>query len=580
MTRLSSSVAQVALLLTICAFLFFNDFCQIFGEEEDVPSVTNEEIVEDSDDSEWSTLPAPFPLQTEWSGQHASSVHDDPLEQVSSLPDADIQSSALNIITQTLTDFTQSTIYLPIPTSTTLNPTPGPIYRLSSPSEETNISLNPTSGPTYRSSTSLEEAASPEPTPDRPAGPEHELTVNTDDPRESAEGEVDQNNAESSASIATTTSSSFTWIPAVSTGKPELFSQAHKYIEAIMTPNDTEFERLSCPAPNTDRYEYLKVASTKSSKKPKYFFALDLYESAHVLPRLLGSIIETIRFLGPNSCVLSVIEGRSQDGTYEILAALEHEMEKLGAKYYLKTSDIDPKGDGSNRIQALADLRNAALAPLHDTPSRFDMDTTIIFINDVAICMEDILELVHQRVYQKADMTCAMDWINDASLFYDVWISRQITGDLFFEIPQNGGWDYAENLFWNDPTTRRRLDEGKPFQAFACWNGATAFTARPLLQGKIKFRSNHEGECYLGEPVHFAKDMWREGYGKITVVPSVNVGYSDEQSGKAKERRGRVGQWLEKQGGDEALVEWEREPPKHIKCVTSYERPSWERWDS
>lgn len=41
-----------------------------------------------------------------------------------------------------------------------------------------------------------------------------------------------------------------------------------------------------------------------------------------------------------------------------------------------------------------------------------------------------VVELIHQRDFQEADMTCAMDWYypggRDApSIFYDVWISRK-----------------------------------------------------------------------------------------------------------------------------------------------------------
>jgi hypothetical protein len=37
-----------------------------------------------------------------------------------------------------------------------------------------------------------------------------------------------------------------------------------------------------------------------------------------------------------------------------------------------------------------------------------------------------------------------------------------------------------------------------------------------------------------GEPTLFCKDMWHEGYGRIAVIPSVNVGY-DEESGKVRQ---------------------------------------------
>lgn len=143
--------------------------------------------------------------------------------------------------------------------------------------------------------------------------------------------------------------------------------------------------------------------------RPKYFFALDLHQCASLLPRLIGSISDSIFFLGPQDCALSVIEDRSDDGTFEILLSLRKEMERIGVKYYFNSSDINPtEGD---HIKALEGLRNQAFQPLIDhsdkaTPTNA---TTVVFINDVALCMEDILELIHQRKYQNADMTCAME---------------------------------------------------------------------------------------------------------------------------------------------------------------------------
>jgi alpha-1,3-mannosyltransferase len=75
----------------------------------------------------------------------------------------------------------------------------------------------------------------------------------------------------------------------------------------------------------------------------------------------------------------------------------------------------------------------------------------------------------------------------------------------------------------------------KPFQAFACWNVATAFTVRPIMEQKICFRAVHKGkgkdeECYTGEPTLFCKAMRHEGHRRIAVVASVDVGYDDEES--------------------------------------------------
>ena len=291
-------------------------------------------------------------------------------------------------------------------------------------------------------------------------------------------------------------------------GNSTLLEMGQAYIKAILSPENTDFARLECPAPTSDRYAYMQNSTTKLEDvtRPSFFFALDLHECVYVLPRLMGSIVEAMRFLGPANCALSVVEGRSDDGTYEVLKLLKEEVEQMGAKYFLATNDINPgKKNNGNRISALAELRNIALQPLVNDAKQYDANVTVIFLNDVSICTEDILELVHQRQYQQADMTCAMDWtfVGPNPTFYDVWIARTMKGDSFFNIPPDGSWDSAWNLFWNNPTARDRQQSGLPFQVFSCWNGAVVFTPKPLIEGKLEFRSSHESECFQGEPKYF-----------------------------------------------------------------------------
>lgn len=44
-----------------------------------------------------------------------------------------------------------------------------------------------------------------------------------------------------------------------------------------------------------------------------------------------------------------------------------------------------------------------------DDPEQYSQNSTVVFLKDVAICMEDILELIHKRLYQEADMTCGLE---------------------------------------------------------------------------------------------------------------------------------------------------------------------------
>ena len=395
----------------------------------------------------------------------------------------------------------------------------------------------------------------------------------------------------STTSTTPTKSTQTEWIPApVGQGDEKLLADAFPYVKAIMNQDDTTFSRLQCPKPLDGRYNYLSSASTQS-KPPKYFFALNLHECADLLPSLLGPIIETIRFLGSSNCVLSIVEGRSTDGTFEILKLLQPALSEAGITYNFGTSEINPIGEDIDRIASLAELRNLVLRPLTSNAQLYPVDqysTTVIFVNDVALCSEDLLELIHQRHAQNASMTCAMDWIFSGTSFYDVWVSRGMTGDQFFEIPQSGTWDFNGNLFWNDPTSKSRLEAKVPFQVFSCWNGAVAFDAAALLESSVHFRSKLEEECYLGEPLHFAKDLWYANFSRIAVVPSVNLGYASDQSLASKNHNGWTGETIKKQGesqrqGSEIqeseMIEWKDKPPELIKCVPSYQNPSWVRWD-
>ena len=214
-------------------------------------------------------------------------------------------------------------------------------------------------------------------------------------------------------------------------------------IFSIDTDSDTSSKLLECPQTTPSRYDYLR----KSSPKIKYFFALNIHEAAPILPRLVGTIIRTIEYLGPENCALSVVEGYSTDGTYEILIDIASKLEASKILYFFQTSDVRPIKEDANRINDLAELRNEALKPLTSNPKLYSSETSIVFINNIALCPEDILELIHQKALQKADMACAMDWIYEGALFYDVFVSRSMNGDTFFEIPQNGTWDFAGTLF-------------------------------------------------------------------------------------------------------------------------------------
>ncbi|KAK0614018.1 cryptococcal mannosyltransferase 1-domain-containing protein [Immersiella caudata] len=349
-----------------------------------------------------------------------------------------------------------------------------------------------------------------------------------------------------------------------------------------MNASANHLPRLECPDTDLGRYEYLKDYGKEADPwAVQYYFALDLKQALQVLPRLLGSVVDVVRFLGPERCLLSIVEGNSDDGTPEVLDALLGSLKDLNTTYRITHTSVDPLIHPSGRIPTLAALRQMALSYIEPgNPQAFPTNptSTILFLNDVAICPEDILELLYQRIALNATVTCAMDWtyVGRDPTFYDVWVARTIAGDSFFEIPPDGNWDSAWNLFWNEPGTQERYNDRKPFQVFSCWNGAVAIAAEPVVKGEVKFRGprEEEGECMQGEPQLFCKDLWWKGYGRIAVVPGVSLEYSDDRGRQIKKAKGYTSRWRSDEG-----IEWRAEPPEKVKCMPSYENQYWEAWN-
>ena len=414
------------------------------------------------------------------------------------------------------------------------------------------------------------------------------------------------------------------WIPPSQAGR---FAKARALLPSILDPADTSFDRMSCPPLNETRYGYLRPP--EDSAQHHYLFALNLREIIGLAPRLLGSLIEAIRFLGPRHCALSIVEGNSRDGTLELLRLLAEPLATLGVPYWLVTSPLDPTA--SDRITKLAILRALAVEPITgplpaslrdaevmdadgraeprrpntywsipannitDIRATLASDATVLFINDVSACAEDLLELAHQRLQQHADMVCGMDWAHngetysptkDTVFFYDAWVARAIDGDTFFTIdPEELSWADAPNLFPTEPVARARMAAGLPFQVFSCWNGAVAFVAAPIFHGEVGFRWPHRRECYQGEVQLFCKDLWAAGHGKIAVVPSVNLHYGDARGRQTKAQKGYVSDFVSGKisngsaaaGVDEA-ISWVG-PPDLVKCMPDFGQQRWLPWN-
>ena len=220
--------------------------------------------------------------------------------------------------------------------------------------------------------------------------------------------------------------------------------------------------------------------------------------------------------------------------------------------------------------------------PLISERKKYSDETITMFINDVALCPDDILELLIQHVHQNASMTCAMDWVYGGDVFYDVWVSRSMSGNTFFEISQDVSWAFHKNLFWDEPVSKSKYREFQPFQCFSCWGGMVTLDSRPFQNGDVLFRNSTDGECYAGEPTTLASDLHRLGLGKIATVPAVNVAYNDHEGSITKHRRGYVHDRVnvslpfEFGSGEQQTtqIEW-LPPPGQIKCMPHFGSQTW-----
>ncbi len=275
------------------------------------------------------------------------------------------------------------------------------------------------------------------------------------------------------------------------------------------------------------------------------------------------------------------MEGNSDDGTWETLSALVPALKRAGITYHLQTSALDPAA--KDRINRLAGLRNQALAPLtRSSAAGVARSAAVVFLNDVAACPEDILELVHQRRAVGADMVCGMDWTypGETATFYDVWVARTMNGDAFFNIPSNGAWENALNLFWDDQTARERFARLQPFQVFSCWNGGAVFPASAVVgKAAVRFRAPEGGEAPQGEPMLFCKDLWKKGLGRIAVVPTVNLEYNNELGRRVKALKGYVAELITQEDPKANKIAWSDKPPEKVKTWNAYDKQQWRKWD-
>lgn len=277
----------------------------------------------------------------------------------------------------------------------------------------------------------------------------------------------------------------------------------------------------------------LKAAQKAASKDQrrsdqrghKYFFAINLYNSFDIIPDLFSTMFKVSAILGYQNCFVSVYENGSKDQTKALLRIFDALARAVGLRVVIRTS-LRRRGAFNHRIEYLAEVRNAALAPLQELrEADGEVFDSVIFQNDVLPCVDDVLELIWQSRRQNAGITCGADYIFHAEIgqpvFYDNWVSRDMNGTALENAP-------FEQIFRN-PEWSHRFQRHLPIQVQSCWNGIAILDPAPLYghPSKVKFRMANlgEGECSASECSLICNDYWEAGYGRIMMVPRVKLAY-------------------------------------------------------
>ncbi|KAG8921887.1 capsular associated protein [Tulasnella sp. 418] len=256
----------------------------------------------------------------------------------------------------------------------------------------------------------------------------------------------------------------------------------------------------------------------------KYFFAINLYNSFDVIPDIFATLFRVSAILGYHNVFVSIYENGSTDQTKALLRIFDALTRSVGMRITIRTS-MRTRGAFNHRIEYLAEVRNAALVPLHELrDNEGEVFDTVVFMNDILPCVDDLLELIWQSRFQNAGITCAADYMFhdelNAPVFYDNWVARDINGTALENAPFEGVFHNLESS--------RRFQHHLPVQVQSCWNGIAILDPAPLYaHPHVKFRMAKlaEGECSASECSLIGNDYWNAGYGRIIMVPRVKLAY-------------------------------------------------------
>ena len=267
-----------------------------------------------------------------------------------------------------------------------------------------------------------------------------------------------------------------------------------------------------------------KVRRSVVPSEHKYYFAINLRNSFDVIPDLFATLFRTAAILGYHNVFVSICEMGSSDQTKALLRIFDALARSVGMRVFIRTLGR-ARTSFHHHIELLAEVRNSAFVPLHELrDSEGEYFDTIIFMNDILPCVDDILELIWQSRINNAGITCAADYMYheeiSSAVFYDNWVARDINGTALENAP-------FEKIFHHQDSSDR-FQKHLPIQVQSCWNGIAVLDPAPFYSPPhVRFRMAKitEGECSASEQCLICNDYWKAGYGRIMMVPRVKLAY-------------------------------------------------------
>eukprot|EP00834_Sanchytrium_tribonematis_P005005 NODE_277_length_10928_cov_0.583987.p3 type:complete len:376 gc:universal NODE_277_length_10928_cov_0.583987:2207-1080(-) len=262
---------------------------------------------------------------------------------------------------------------------------------------------------------------------------------------------------------------------------------------------------LVCQPIYMDRYAYLQ--------QYKWYIAINLHNNQEILPYLIINLNHLIAF-NPN-IFISIYESGSTDNTKSMLDDYKKELKSRQIPHEIQMGNESLTFE-MNRIDYLVDKRNKAIQYITNQDA-------ILFLNDVMFCLNDLLELEHQRILNQAGLVSGMDYdYKNEYLFHDTWVAMDLNGYHLTSSMFQPMASFTNQIKWI-----RQV----PMQVMSTWNGMVAMDAIPFRNG-LKFRRGknrpfavkQSGECSTAEPTTLCLDLIKLSY-DIMIIPRVKVAY-------------------------------------------------------